>query len=69
MPDIRLWKRPDIRAEESKRDLGQVAPGNCSRRLVVDSNLKKIYVQYVQEIVTQPKILNRTILSNWIHVT
>ena len=24
---------------------------------------------YVQEVVTQPKILNRTILSNLIHVT
>ena len=24
---------------------------------------------YVQEVVTRPKILNRTILSNWIHVT
>ena len=23
---------------------------------------------YVQEVVTRPKILNRTILSNWIHV-
>ena len=26
-------------------------------------------VLYVQEVVTQPKILNRTILSNIIHVT
>ena len=24
---------------------------------------------YVQEVVTQPKILNRTILSKWIQVT
>ena len=27
------------------------------------------YLLYVQEVVTQPKILNRTILSNLIHVT
>ena len=26
-------------------------------------------VLYVQEVVTRPKILNRTILSNWVHVT
>ena len=26
-------------------------------------------VLYVQEVVTQPRILNRTILSNLIHVT
>ena len=24
---------------------------------------------YVQEVVTRPKVLNRTILSNWVHVT
>ena len=30
---------------------------------------KKYTVLYVQEVVTQPKILNRTILSNLIHVT
>ena len=24
---------------------------------------------YVQEVVTRPKILNRTFLSNWVHVT
>ena len=29
----------------------------------------KIYILYVQEVVTRPKLLNRTILSNWIHVT
>ena len=28
-----------------------------------------VMVLYVQEVVTQPKILNRTILSNIIHVT
>ena len=27
------------------------------------------YILYVQEVVTQPKILNRTILSNLVHVT
>ena len=28
-----------------------------------------IYILYVQEVVTQPKILNRTILYNLDHVT
>ena len=29
----------------------------------------KIQILHVHEVVTQPKILNRTILSNLIHVT
>ena len=29
----------------------------------------QIFILYVQEVVTQPKILNQTILSNLIHVT
>ena len=32
-------------------------------------NEQKCHILYVQEVVTQPKILNRTILSNRIHVT
>ena len=28
-----------------------------------------VFTLYVQEVVTRPQILNRTILSNWIHVT
>ena len=28
-----------------------------------------LYILYVQEVVTQPKILNRTILYNLVHVT
>ena len=36
-------------------------------------NVNKIsflgYILYVQEVVTQPKIMNQTILSNLIHVT
>ena len=37
-------------------------PYNVYRVLVV-------YILYVQEVVTQPKILNRTILYNLVHVT
>ena len=33
------------------------------------SQLNSKHVLYVQEVVTQPKILNRTILTNPIHVT
>ena len=35
---------------------------------VINKTLKHI-ILYVQEVVTQPKILNRAILSNLIHVT
>ena len=39
-------------------------------RNIFDSNIYTFpSVLYVQEVVTRPKILNRTILSNWIHVT
>ena len=31
--------------------------------------LALVPIQYVQEVVTRPKILDRTVLSNWIHVT
>ena len=31
--------------------------------------LKLKHILYVQEVVTQPKILNRTILYNLVHVT
>ena len=34
-----------------------------------DSSFLMAYILYVQEVVTQPKILNRTILYNLVHVT
>ena len=36
---------------------------------VVFHTVLNIDILYVQEVVTQPKILNRTFLSNIIHVT
>ena len=30
---------------------------------------KNNQILYVQEVFTRPKVLNRTILSNWVHVT
>ena len=36
---------------------------------VCPRSLEPFYMLYVQEVVTQPKILNRTILYNLVHVT
>ena len=63
----------------SSPDLADVkATPRLEARTPERAKMRKIYddppvlspqVLYVQEVVTQPKILNRTILSNMIHVT
>jgi len=42
----------------------------CMMRVANAINVNELPIQvlYVQEVVTRPKILNRTILCNWIHV-
>ena len=49
-------------------DLRNVATFVYINGLTCINNIRK-YILYVQEVVTQPKILNQTILSNLIHVT
>ena len=42
-----------------------------NNRVVIEIKMaaRALVLLYVQEVVTQPEILNRTILSNRVHVT
>ena len=57
---------PGLKAEDLEDVIKQAATLNVARQL---NKYEVRVLLYVQEVVTQPKILNRTILYNLVHVT
>ena len=65
-----IYFQPYILPEELRRELPPDQAEYCIQRMQPYSGKhSRGFVLYVQEVVTQPEMLNRTILPNLIHVT